>query len=370
MKQNFLLLFFLLIGLSLYSQEKNTKTFTIDANYFYGSILLHNKDIAHLITEHPEGLILSYNKKTFGNLRWQQEYNYPDWGFSSVFQNSKNNTLGNNFGVYTHLNFYFFKRNLQFRIAQGIAYNTNPFDFETNIKNNAYGSHFLSTTYILLNYSKENIFNNIGVQAGLTFLHYSNANITAPNSSTNALLFNVGVNYKFNNKSIEFIKDTTYAKIKEPIKFNVVLRGGINESDYLNLGQHPFIVVSAYADKRVGYKSTLTFGADVFFSKFLKNEIEYLAAAFPIRKFPSRLVSGDEDYKRVGLFFGHDLHINKFAVVTQLGYYVYYPYDFEGRIYQRIGLKYFINKKLFAVITLKNHGAKAEAIEFGMGYRF
>ena len=107
-----LLSIFLLIGFILFSQEKNTNTFTVDANYFYGSILLHNKDIAHLITEHPEGFILSYNKKTFGNLRWQQEYNYPDWGFSSVFQNSKNNTLGNNFGVYTHLNFYFFKRNL------------------------------------------------------------------------------------------------------------------------------------------------------------------------------------------------------------------------------------------------------------------
>ena len=35
-------------------------------------------------------------------------------------------------------------------------------------------------------------------------------------------------------------------KIKEPIKFNVVLRGGINEGDYLNLGQQPFLVVSAY----------------------------------------------------------------------------------------------------------------------------
>ena len=197
-------------------------------------------------------------------------------------------------------------------------------------------------------------------------MHYSNASVTAPNTSTNTLAFNVGLNYKLNNEAPrKFIQDTTYSKIKEPIKFNVVLRGGINEGDYLNLGQQPFLVVSAYADKRIGYKSTLTFGADVFFSKALEKEIEYIAAAFP-----SFGVSGDEDYKRVGLFVGHDLHINKFAVVAQLGYYVYYPYEFEGRIYERIGLKYFINKKLFAAITLKAHGAKAEAVEFGIGYRF
>jgi len=365
MKQNIIVIF-LLFGLTLFSQEKEASTFTIDANYFYGSILLHNKDIAHLITKHPEGFIVSYNKKTFGNLRWQQEYNYPDWGFSSAFHNSKNNTLGNNFGVYAHLNFYLIKRNLQLRLAQGIAYNNNPFDFETNIKNNAYGSHFLSSTYFLLNYSKENIFKNIGVQAGITFLHYSNANITAPNSSTNTLAFNIGVNYKFNSEpQKEFINDTTYTKVKEPIKFNVVVRGGINESDYLNLGQHPFLVLSAYADKRVSYKSSLTAGLDVFFSKFLEKEIEYVAASFP-----SFGVSGDEDYKRVGLFVGHDLHINRFSVVFQLGYYVYYPYDFEGRFYQRLGLKYFVTDKIFGVISLKTHVAKAEAVEFGIGYRF
>lgn len=366
MKQQFLAIFFILLGGVLFSQEIDRHTYTLDVNYFYGSILVHNKDIAHLVKKHPEGFMLSYNRKTFGDKRWQQEYNYPDWGFSTLFNNSKNETLGNNYGVYAHLNFYFIKRNLQFRVAQGLAYNTNPFDFDTNIKNNAYGSHLLSSTYILLNYSKENIFKNIGIQAGISFVHYSNANVKAPNSSTNTIAMNVGLNYTFNNKEREFLKDTTFTKFKEPIKFNLVIRGGINESDYLNLGQHPFWVFSAYADKRLSYKSTLTGGAELFLAKFLEKEIEYLAAS----EIPGINVKGDEDYKRVGVFIGHDLHIHKFSIVTQLGYYVYYPYDFEGRVYQRIGLKYFITKNIFGVVSLKAHGAKAEAVEFGIGYRF
>jgi len=48
---------------------------------------------------------------------------------------------------------------------------------------------------------------------------------------------------------------------------------------------------------------------------------------------------------------------------------VYYPFDFEGRTYLRIGLKRYFGKKLFGAITLKTHGAKAEAVEIGIGVR-
>ncbi|MGC1631619.1 MAG: acyloxyacyl hydrolase, partial [Gelidibacter sp.] len=75
------------------------------------------------------------------------------------------------------------------------------------------------------------------------------------------------------------------------------------------------------------------------------------------------------DYKRVGVFVGHELFINKMSFIAQLGYYAYYPYDFEGRIYERIGLKRYLGNTFFGALTLKAHGAKAEAVEFGVGVR-
>lgn len=348
----------------VFSQEKNNPDFFVDANYFYGTILRHNKDISHLIKNHPDGFIVGFNQKTYGAKRWQQEYNYPDWGFSFVHQNPHYAILGENYGLYGHFNFYLFKRNLFFRIGQGIAYNTNPFDLETNYKNNAYGTHLLSSTYLMLNYNKQNLFKNFGVQAGIAFVHYSNGNFKAPNSSTNAFTVNFGVQYSVADERPPEYSSDSLPKISEPIKFNFVLRGGLNESDYLNLGQHPFFVISAFADKRLSYKSTLQLGADFFYLPFLKKEIEYLSIAFP-----SFGVTGDEDYKRVGIFAGHELRISKLAVVSQVGYYVYYPYDFEGRSYFRVGLKYYITDKLFSAITLKSHGAKVEGVEFGLGIR-
>jgi len=65
------------------------------------------------------------------------------------------------------------------------------------------------------------------------------------------------------------------------------------------------------------------------------------------------------------------LFINRTSLLTQFGYYVYYPYDFEGQTYLRIGLKRYVgkNRKWFGAMTLKSHGAKAEAVEFGIGVR-
>jgi hypothetical protein len=103
----------------------------------------------------------------------------------------------------------------------------------------------------------------------------------------------------------------------------------------------------------------------VFFANFLKEQIKFEAIAYP-----ELGTKGDEDYKRVGVFVGHELRFNKVAFVSQLGYYVYWPYEFENRIYNRLGLqRYFMNDKYFASITLKAHGAKAEGAEFGIGYR-
>lgn len=344
--------------------QKETNNAYLEFNYFGGNIALHNNDILHLIKGHPEGFIFSYNKKTFGKEAWEQRFGYPDYGISFVYQDLKNEVLGNNYALYAHYNFYFLKRNLMLRIGQGLAYNTNPYDKLENPKNVAFGSDILSATYLMFNYKKERLFNRFGLQGGLTLTHYSNGNVKAPNTSVNTIALNVGLTYNLDQQNSEYITDLTDEEFKENIKFNLAFRSGINQSDVIGSGQFPFYIFSGYADKRLNHLSALQFGADVFFSNFLKELIYYKSVAFPEED-----VSGDEDYKRVGLFVGHELFINKMSVVSQLGYYVYYPYDFEGRSYIRVGLKRYLGNKLFGAVTLKSHGAKAEAIEFGLGVR-
>ena len=361
--RNLICLFLLLSSFAVYAQEEKNSTY-FDFNYFAGNIALHNNDILHLIKGHPDGFVFSFNKKTFGHQAWEQRYNYPDYGLSLSYQDLKNDVLGNNFGLYAHYNFYFFKRNLMLRIAQGLAYNTNPYDKFENPKNIAFGSDILSSTYLMLNYKKDFLFNRFGFQTGLSLFHYSNANVKAPNTSVNTIAFNVGLTYHLDTERSEFITDLQDEKFTEKIKYNIAFRSGINQSDVIGSEQFPFYILSGYADKRLSHVSAIQIGADVFFSNFLKELIYYQSVSFPELN-----VSGDEDYKRVGLFAGHELFINKMSVVTQFGYYVYYPFDFEGPTYIRVGLKRYFGKNLFGAITLKSHGAKAEAVEFGVGVR-
>ena len=353
------------LGFGVMLSQDNKNISTLDANFFYGTILEHNPAISHLITNHPTGFIFAYNRKTYGLKSWQSRYHYPDWGVSFVYQNMKNYHLGENYSLYAHLNFYFLKRNLMFRLGQGLAYTTKPYDKETNFSNNAYGTHLMSTTYVMLNYKKENIVKRLGLQAGISLVHYSNANVKAPNTSTNTFAFNIGTNYVLDKvEPPDYIPLTEDKKFTESVKYNVVFRTGVNESDIIDSGQYPFYIVSEYADKRLNRKSAVQIGTDVFFSRFLKELIYYYSVAFPEYD-----VSGNEDWKRIGIFVGHELFINKLSVVTQLGYYVYYPYDFEGRFYNRIGLKRYFGDKFFGAVTLKSHAAKAEAVEFGIGVR-
>src|SRR5690606_36346220 len=228
-----------------------------------------------------------------------------------------------------------------------------------------YGSDLLSTTYMMLNYRKENIIDGLGFQAGISLIHYSNANVKAPNNSTNTLAFNLGATYLLDAQNEpEYQPQSEEKKFTEKIKYNIVFRTGVNESDIVDMGQFPFYIVSAYDDKRLSRKSAVQIGADIFYSKFLEELIYFYSVAYPERN-----ISGDEDFKRVGVFVGHELFINKMSIETQLGYYVYYPFDFEGQTFKRIGFKRYFGDTFFGAVTLKTHEAKTEAVEFGIGVR-
>ncbi|MEO4007025.1 acyloxyacyl hydrolase [Flavobacterium sp. CAU 1735] len=347
-----------------FSQKSKGKEYFVDANYFYGNILPHNNTIKHLITTHPEGILLSVNRKTYGDEAWQSEYNFPDYGLSFQYQGNKNETLGDLYGLYGHYNFYFLKRNLQFRVGQGVAYSTNPYDKESNFRNFAYSTRLMPSTYFMINYNKQRIWKGLGVQTGLLLVHHSNANIKAPNTSTNTMAFTVGLNYNFSEKEPEytFEKDTT--RYAEPLRYTVAFRSGVNESDVIGSGQYPFYVLSGYVDKRISKKSAIQFGGDFFWSLYLKEYIRYMAIAYYEKNSDPNV-----DYKRAGIFIGHELFVNRFTFETQLGYYVYDPAKISASFYQRLGLKFYVTRNVFGGISLKTHAAKAEALECSLGIR-
>ena len=365
--RNYYFIFYIFFGIiPLFSQQNSS--YTLDTQFFKGNIIKHSSGIGHLISGHPDGFLVSLSKKTFGTKEWHSVYNYPDYGISFHYLDFKNKYLGYNVAVGMHYNFYFFNRNLMFRVSQGLGMTSNPYNKETNNKNNAFGTKIMNNSYFLLQYKKENVYKNIGFQSGFMLTHFSNGRFKSPNKGINTLLFNVGLHYNFNNKQV-FITDSlphgnTY---KERIKYNLAFRTGVSEGQEPNLGQRQFYHIGLYADKRIGRKSAFQLGADVFFSRYLKDYIEFVSVAFPANH--KSYTPKNTDYKRIGLFVGHELFINQLSIEAQFGYYIYKPFDYEIDVYQRIGVKYYLYKNIFTGVSLKTHGGRAEAIEATLGIR-
>ena len=361
------LLFFLCFSFFYSFSQKNTSNY-FDAQVLRGNIYKHRNDIAHLISGHPDGFLLSYNWKTHGKKEWHQAYNYPDYGISYQYIDFKNQFLGVNHAIGGHYNFYFFNRQLIFRVSQGIGITSSPYDKVKNNKNNAFGSKLMDNTYFLVQYKKENILENLGIQAGFLLTHFSNGRIKAPNSGINTFAFTLGLNYGGPEKQkIKADSLPTAASYAENLKYNIAFRTGLSEGPVPHLGQRQFYHFGVYADKRIGRKSALQFGADLFFSRYLQDYIRYVSVAFP--EGHESYAKSNTDYRRIGLFVGHELIINKLAIETQLGYYVYKPFDYEIDGYQRLVFKYYFNKTLFTGLGIKTHNVRAEAIEASIGVR-
>lgn len=365
----YFLFIFLFTNITLLSQNKDdfSNNSDIQTEYFYGNILKHNKYVGHFLTGHPTGFIFSYNAKSKANKEWQNRFNYPDFGFSFAYQDYKNPILGDLYSLYAHYNFYLLPRNnknqILLRTGWGIAYNTNPYNKKDNPKNVAFGTKINSSTYLKLYYQREHIFKQIGINSGLTFIHASNSSVKSPNTGVNVWAATIGINYNFNSKIKKYKPKKPREKYTEKLKYNFKFSFGANETDYIGSGVKPFYVITAYIDKRIGKKSALQFGAEWMANYSLKEYIK-------IRNILDN-TNTKKDFNRIGLFLGHELFISQISLETQLGYYIYYPFVFEGRIYERLTLKYYLKKekKYFVTIGLKAHAAKAETVAFGIGIR-
>lgn len=355
----FALLFF---SNTLFAQEK-TETTALDIQYFTGNAMAHTDDLQHFLLGHPEGVLISLSKKTYGYEEWEREYGRPDYGGYFIYQDFKNDILGKVYGIGAQYHFYFLNRKLYFKIGEGIAYATNPHDKVTNSKNSAFGSKLVANTNFGLNYTTK-LFDKIDLQAGILFTHFSNGRIKAPNSGVNSYAVNVGLTYNFEEPLPIQIDTLPKVKITEPLHYNLVLRSGISESPIIASGQKPFFHTSFYVDKRISRKSGLQLGAELFLTYSYKEYIKYQSIAYPEEN-----VTTDTDFKRGGIFFGYELYINRISLEAQLGYYVYQPYKSDIPVYDRLGMKYYVTKNMYAGLSVKTHIFLAEAMEFMIGIR-
>ena len=364
---NILLLFFLNFSLSGQKiSDLESQMLSADINLGYNLSRIKSNYV--FAQQMPYSFQINWYSPNYYEQKRLNRFGYTDFGITFLYHDFRDEVLGKNFGLTGFMSFYLIKPGqgfqLSFRISQGLAYNTNPYNKFHNTKNQLFGSHLLIPFDIGLYLKSPRIFNYWRLQLGLGIFHYSNGNLQSPNYGANIPSLTFGLLYDRRNRKILPEKHLPgYDKTWQYIGF---LRFGINESDYYDSGQFPFLIPGFQVEKHLNYRHKISLGIELFVSYFLKEQIRYEHYAMPeyhLDKIP--------DFKRIGIFVTHEFYYQKFGLDIGAGYYVYYPYNFETRFYNRLGTKYYAGKNWRLAFSLKVHGInRAEALELNIMRRF
>jgi len=348
-----------------FTQEKSNSD-AFHADYLYGRIMRHSPQILHLIQGPTHGMLFSWERETFGEKDWQQLYNYPSYGASLLIQDMGAPELGRVYSLHGEYRFFFLNRKLSLKAGLGAGYIPNTYDPIDNPRNTAYGSSFTASVLFGLEYRFQRLFDlPLDFKIGSFLVHYSNGKTKSPNTSTNNYGFQAGLSYNLSDEDKEY-KSSPLEPVEKNWTWDILAATGANDSGIWGEPNEAFLTVTTAINKRLSHRSGIRLGLDGFFTPSVKSFIQYRAVAYP----EDNQFQGDEDWRRVGLFLGHELYLGQWSVMSQVGYYVYYPIDYLDREYLKVGLRRYFSKQFYASLMLKSHYSKAEAIEYGLGLRF
>lgn len=357
MKQFRLFLITVVLNISAFSQQYTERFNNFQTDFFVGQHLEHDTSLKDAIQGNSFGVLLSYNYTNTKSSKFNTLFNYPERGYSLLYHNLNSDILGEIYAGYRHFTYNLTpdKRNpLKLTTGFGVGYATKKFDELTNPKNFAIGSNILASGYVKLHYLQFIKGTNLSLNSSVSLVHFSNVAFKNPNLGLNTFTLNLGFNYRLN--AVSLIPKIVPNTIDKSIYYNLIFRTGFNESKQVGSGLYPFYNLGFYGAKKINSYSTLTGGTELFISKFLKHYTE--------------IENDNTNTVRSGIFVGHELTQYNFAFISQLGVYVYYPKEYESRVYERFGFKYKLGKHLFSEVTLKANLFRAEALELGIGYRF
>jgi len=360
-KQVYLLLCSFFCGIFLYGQTGKWDNVRLRADLHAGYLVPEYQLFNQLANEHIYSAELSFQKQTSGEKERDQLFNHPEFGVTLLYT-----SLGNKeaFGHEAALYGYFlthlirqkrFQFNQQFGL--GLGYATRTFDLQNNYMNVAVGSHL----NIHFNYKigvSFNLSDRFDINSGLSFSHYSNANMAEPNLGVNFLTFYVGTNYLIGKRNIQEKRELQAHQAMN--EFSIIYNAGGKHTRALQSTIYFTSSFSAEYKRHISRKIRLGAGLDLFYDSSTKTEMS---------------VPGKDPYRpiddfRTGLHFSQEIAYGPFSFILQEGLYIGLTnkVDENKRMYNRAIVRYKFNDRFLVHITMKSHLHILDYPEVGFGY--
>jgi hypothetical protein len=318
-----------------------------------GTVWGHNPPVYHLAQSHPVHLwadcrIYQQNKE------WAKAWKYPHWGLMLKYMDYRNRVLGQSVVgiVYWEPKI---RNRFTYRIGTGVSYQTHPFNSEYNSTNLMLGSWIAYVMHLQIAYYQP-LSHKYGLRFSWGLTHISNGAFSQPNSGMN--LFYIGTGFYFNQAKSNHSSDSI-SQFSLKKRWNFVLSTSMALVEKFPVGgpKYPLFQIQGRVQYRLGRKSSITTGWDWKRNAAVQNYIDN----------DPNLGSSSQT---VGLPIGHELHISTVSMITELGFYLWKKHDVFPEIYQRYGVRNYWTENCFTGVYLNTHKAKAECIEWSLGYRW
>lgn len=343
-------------------QEEKHKYFVPKIEYqgYVGMLLIHREAMQDMKVSKPYlGQEIRMGVQTVGKSYWEEIFKYPTYGVGFYTGFFNNDIIGNPMALYGFMEIPFVRKKDHYWSTSwgvGASFHMNEYSETKNSENVAIATDL--NVYVDFNtVYKYRISKRFELGGGVKVQHFSNGAIKHPNLGLNMLSGQMSVAY-YPGKTVEkFYKPAVEVK-KKKYEFTAMYAGGFSAISKEDPTKYYNSVISLSASKIHSFKRNFGVGVDVFYNEFLKmnEDINYDGSTSDLMSYAGYLST--------------DLVANKFRMVVQLGVYLWRKVDYDIPIYERVALRYYIIPNLFANVSIKAHGAKAQYLEWGLGVTF
>lgn len=367
-KRKILLALSLILSTLLYSQKSSSDStrYAIEAKYHFGIVVPHHTSMAYLINDYSRGGEINLIRQRGKSGLWESYLNRPETGIGLWFSTfGRPDIYGEGWAIYPYINFRIFEwhqLSARYRVALGLGYANNPFNYENNTYNTVFGSKLNAYVGLglLLRYP---ISKHFSLSGSFSLNHMSNGSSRKPNNGINTATLTLGAIYELN----QFQEFTHYNSTPPPSNAKELLA-----------------TISAGRNQAAAYNPTIYWSGSATFTHlwYTKKTKAYGVGLDIIRFGGAPLASKNfqdldlessyktSDYLFSGLFATMESHLGTTSLYLATGAYIYSKTTPRQPVYARLGVRQKIKNNLLGHFGIKANFFTAEFIEFGLGYRW
>ncbi len=305
--------------------------------------------------------------QTKGTHQWHHLHNLPYYGigfYNSLFSHKEE--IGHPTALYFFFGGPFLskpKSSFDYEFGFGLSSNWKPYDEIDNPFNLAIGSYMNAFIDLKMGYSWY-VGKHFSLNAGLRLTHFSNGALRHPNSGINLASPFIGLRYDFISREdlLNSIPSPEQEELTNEFNINIVL------------GERSVKHTTTRNIKSVSLKSVT-----LEYLKPTKGVFRY-GFGLDVGIDENRWIAVNEDSvtlapRKEQIFLGlapiGQFRANRIALQAAFGYVVMSGGVFvKNQFYQRVGIRYYLSKHLFAGIAIKaTNFSKADYIEWSLGFR-